>query len=138
MNASFQTVYKSAKKNPLVLGLKTMYDADAVEDDIVCDPKAFQADQKDLIERLRERTQHPPFGPFRFQDLVWTPHVSSGKGRYNNHCDAVIQWKRLDDFVVGEQTNEVFPCKFTKDVIRQNRPNSLSNPRANSAAIAIR
>jgi hypothetical protein len=138
MNASFQTVYKSAKKNPLVLGLKTMYDATAVEDDIVSDPRAFQADQKDLIERLRERTQHPPFGPFRFQDLVWTPHVSSGNGRCNTHYDAVIQWKRLDDFVVGEQTNEVFPCKFTKDVILQNRPNSLSNPRANNADIAIR
>jgi hypothetical protein len=138
MNASLQIVYKSAKKILLVLGLKTMYDATAVEDDIVSDPRAFQADQKYLIERLRKRTQHPPFGPFRFQDLVWTPDVSSGNGRYNTHYDVVIQWKRLDDFVVGEQTNEVFPCKFTKNVIRQNRPNSLSNPRANNADIAIR
>ena len=52
---------------------------------------AFQVNQKNLIERLRERTQHPSFGPFRFQDLVWTPHVSSGNGRYNIHYYVVIQ-----------------------------------------------
>ena len=115
-----------------------MYDANAVEDDTLSNPRVFQADQKHLIERLREMTQLPPFGPFRFQDLVWTPHVSSGNGRYNIHYYVVIQRERLDDFVVGEQTNEVFRCKFTKGIIRQNRLNSLSNPQANSAAIAIR
>jgi hypothetical protein len=114
-----------------------MYDADVVEDDILFDPRVFQVNQEDLIERLREKTQHPSSGPFRFQHLVWTPHVSSGNGRYNTHYYAMIQWKMLDDFVVGEQTNEVFHCKFIKNIIRQNCPNSLSNPRANSAAIAI-
>jgi hypothetical protein len=74
-----------------VLGPKTVYDADAIEDDTLFDPRFFQADQKDLIERLRERTQHPPSDPFRFQDLVWTPHVSSGNGRYNTHYYVVIQ-----------------------------------------------
>ena len=52
-----------------------MYDADAIEYDIISDPRVFQAHQKDLIQRLRDSTQHPPSGPFRFQDLVWTPHV---------------------------------------------------------------
>ena len=69
-----------------------MYDAyaDAVEYDTLCDPRAFQAYQIDLIGRLRERTQHPPSGFFRFQDLVWTPHVSSRNGRYNTHYYVVI------------------------------------------------
>ena len=114
-----------------------MYDADAIEYDIISDPRVFQAHQKDLIQRLRDSTQHPPSGPFRFQDLVWTPHVSSGNGRYNTHYYVVIQWTRLAAFVLGEQTNKVFPCKFTKDIIRQNHPNSLRNSRANSAAMAI-
>ena len=115
-----------------------MYDANAIEYDTLCDPRVFQAHQKNLIERLRDSTQHPPSGPFRFQDLVWTPHVSSRNGRYNTHDYAVIQWTRLADFVLGEQTNEVFPCKFTKDIFHQNYPNSLRNPRANSVAMAIR
>jgi hypothetical protein len=62
-----------------------MYDVDVVEDNTLSDPRAFQADQKYLIERLRERTQHPPSGPFRFQDLVCTPHVLSENGRFNTH-----------------------------------------------------
>lgn len=76
--------------------------------------------------------------PFRFEDLMWTPHVLSRKGRYNTYYYVVIQWKKLDDFVVGEQTNEVFLCKFTKDIIHQNLLNSKSNPQANSVAIAIK
>ena len=72
------------------------------------------------------------------QGLVRTPHVSFGKSRLNTYYYIVIQSKLLDDFVVGEQTNEVFPCKLTKDIIRQNHPNPLSNPQANSVAIGIK
>ena len=92
----------------------------------------FQVVQAYLIKRLQESTQYPPTGPFAFEDLQWTQQVLSGNGRYNTIKYAVIPWERLQDFIVGEQNNDLFPSKFTKEIIKTNPPNSLSNPRANS------
>ena len=104
------------------------------------DPKpdliVFQVVHADLIMRLQELIQYPLTCPFAFEDLQWTQQVLSGNGRYNTINYVVIPWERLHDFIVGEQNNDLFPCKFTKKIIKKNLPNSLSNPRANTPSIA--
>ena len=101
-------------------------------------PLEFQAKQAHLIKELRSRAQKPPLGEFCMQDLVWTDHVTNGKGKYKTSKIAVIFWDRLDDFIQGEQHHPLYPCKFTKETIRVNGPNSLAFPRANSPALVVR
>ena len=48
---------------------------------------------------LRERVQNPPPSEFSLEDLVWTNHVTNGKGLRL----VVILWDRLDDFISSEQ-----------------------------------
>ena len=108
------------------------------QNSIETDPVAFQAKQADLIKELRSRVQKPPLGEFSMQDLVWTDQVTNGKGKYKTSKVAVIFWDRLDDFIQGEQHHPLYPCKFTKETIRVNGPNTLRKPRANSPALLVR
>ena len=55
--------------------------------------------ERDLVQRLRARTQYSVDGPFRKEDLQWTPLITSGGGRYKNNIIAVIPWNRLEDFI---------------------------------------
>ena len=99
---------------------------------------ADQAKQHDLIMEMRERVQNPPRGKFCFQNLAWTNHVTHGKGKYKTSMLAVIFWDRLHDFIQGEQHHPLYPCKFTKEIIRVTATNSLRSPRANSASMVVR
>ena len=85
--------------------------------------------------RLQESSQYPPTSPFAFEDLQWTQQVLFGNGCYIINY-VVIPWERLYDYIVGEQDNDIFLCKFTKKIVKKNLPNSLSNQRANNPSIA--
>jgi hypothetical protein len=87
---------------------------------------------------LRDRVQNPPPASYCIEDLVWTDHVTYGKGKYKSSKLAIILWKILDDFIEGEQTNPRFSCKYTKKTMRVNLPNSLRPPRAHSLALLLR
>lgn len=102
------------------------------------DLPAFRAQQVHIIMTLRERLQDPPAGEFRMEDLVWTDHVTHGKGRHKASRLAVIPWDRLQDFISGEEHHPLYPCKFRAEVIRRNLPNSLRSPRAHSPALVVR
>ena len=117
-------------------GLDSLLD---VDDDLhQTDLVADQAKQLHLIMEMRNQVQNPPLGEFCFQDLEWTKHVTNGKGKYKNSMLAVIFWDRLPDFIQGEQHHPLYPCKFTKEIIRVTAANSLRSPRANSAAMVVR
>jgi hypothetical protein len=102
------------------------------------DPPAFRAHHVDIVMALRERIQKPPPGDFRMEDLVWTDHVTHGKGRHKGSRMALILWDRLDNFISGEQHHPLYPCKFNAVVIRRNLPNSLRSPRAHNPALVVR
>ena len=102
------------------------------------DPPAFRAHQVHIVMTLRDKIQSPPPGDFRMEDLLWTDHVTHGKGKHKPSRMALIPWERLGDFLSGEENNPLYPCKFNHDVIRRNLPNSLRSPRAHSPAIVIR
>ena len=102
------------------------------------DPAAFETKQANLIKELRSRVQTPPLGEFCMQHLLWTDLVTNGKGKYRTSKVAVIFWDRLPDFIQGEQHDPLYPCKFTKETLRVNGPNSLRKPRANSPALLVR
>ena len=59
----------------------------------------LRAQQVDTIMALRERVQNPPPGESSLEDLVWTDHVTNGKGSRL----VVILWDRLDNFISREQ-----------------------------------
>ena len=59
------------------------------------DLPAFRAQQVHIITTLRERLQNPPHGEFKMEDLVWTDHVTNGKGIHKGSRLAVILWDRL-------------------------------------------
>ena len=99
---------------------------------------ANQAKQFDLTMEMRDLVQNPPLGEFCFQDLEWTERVTHGKGKYKNSMLAVIFWDRLPDFIQGEQHHPLYPCRFTKDIIRVTAANSLRSLCANSAAAVVR
>lgn len=101
-------------------------------------PKVFQERQSDLMMALRERVQNPHLGSFCMEDLVWTDHVTKNKGKSKSSKLAIIFWDRLDDFIKGEQSHPDFPCKYTKETVRKNLPNSLRSPRAHSPALLLR
>ena len=65
------------------------------------DPPPFQAHQTNIIMGMRERVQNPLPGEFRMEDLVWTDHVTNGKGRHKGSRLVVILWDRLEDFISG-------------------------------------
>ncbi len=114
---------------------------DIVESDddlLVFAPAIFRATQADRIISLRERVQNPPPGAFAMENLVWTNHVTHGKGLQKTSKLAVILWDRLEDFINGEQQHPEFPCTFNKTRVRVNLPHSLRTPRADSAAIVLR
>ena len=117
-------------------GLDSLWhvDDDLHQTDLVAD----HAKQLDLIMEMRDQVQNPPLGEFCFQDLVWTKDVTHGKGKYRTSMLAVILWDRLPDFIQGEQHHPLYPCKFTKEIIRVTASNSLRFPRANSAAMVVR
>ena len=102
------------------------------------DPIVFHAKQAGLMKALKERVQIPPSGSFCMEDLVWTNHVTSGQGRYKSSKLAIILWDRLDDFIKGEEHHPHAPCKYTKEIVRVNLPNSLRSPRAHSPALLLR
>ena len=102
------------------------------------DPAGFEAKQANLIKELRSRVQTPPLGEFCKQDLLWTDLVTNGKGKYRTSKVAKIFWDRLADFIQGEQHDPLYPCKFTKETLRVNGPNSLRKPRANNPALLVR
>ena len=60
---------------------------------------------------LRESLQDPPPGEFRMEDLVWTDHVTNGKGRHKASRLAVILWDRLKDFISGEEHHASLPMQ---------------------------
>ena len=102
------------------------------------DPPAFQIQQLDALMGLRESIQTPPPGQFSMDDLAWTDHVTTGKGRHKGSKMAFIPWDRLEDFISGEENNPIYPCKFNSEVIRRNLPNSLRSPRAYSPSLVVR
>ena len=102
------------------------------------DLPAFHAHQADIIMGVQDKLQDPPPGEFRMEDLVWTNHVTNGKGRHKDSRLVVIQWHRLDDFISGEQHHHVYPCKFNPEVIRRNLPNSLKLPHAHNPPLVVR
>ena len=102
------------------------------------DPPTFRVQQVDILMALRESIQTLPPGEFRMEDLVWTDHVTHGKGRHKGSRMALIIWDRLEDFISGEQNHTLYPCKFNAEVIRRNLPNSLRSPRAYSPALVVR
>ena len=69
---------------------------------------------------------------------MWTNHVTIGSGLHKGSKLDVILWERLDDFIFGEQHHPLYPCRFDDEVIRQNLPNSLRSPRAQSATLVVR
>ena len=101
------------------------------------DPPAFQIQQVDILIGLRENIQTPPPGEFRMEDLVWTDHVTHGKGRHKGSRMTFILWDRLEDLISGEQNNTLYPCKVNAEVSRRNLPNSLRSPRAYSPALVV-
>ena len=102
------------------------------------DHVVFQEKQVGLTMVLRERVQNPHSGSFCMEDLVWTDHVTKNKGKSKSSKLAIIFWDRLDDFIKGEQSHPDFPCKYTKETVRKNLPNSLRSPRAHSPALLLR
>lgn len=102
------------------------------------DPIVFEEKKASLIMALRDRVQNPSLGSFCMKDLIWTDHVTCGKGKYKSSKLAIILWDRLDNFIKGEQNHPHFPCKYTKETMRVNLPNSLRSPSANSAALLLR
>jgi hypothetical protein len=98
----------------------------------------FPHRENTLICALAETVQHPPIGPFQREDLIWKAHRTSSRGVHQDSEIAVIPWIRLQDFVVGEQNNENFPCKFIKETLKVNKLGTLLQPRANSGSIVIR
>ena len=102
------------------------------------DPPASQIQQVDIFMGLQENIQTPPPGEFRMQDLVWPDHVTTGKCRQKGSKMTFILWDMLEDFILGEQNNTFYPCKFNAEVIRRNLPNSLRSPRAYSSALVWR
>lgn len=102
------------------------------------DPPAFRLQQVDILIAMRESIQNPPPGEFRMEDLVWTDHITHGRGRHKGSRMAFILWDRLDDFISGEQNHTLYPCRFRAEVIRRNLPNSLRSPRAYSPALVVR
>ena len=87
---------------------------------------------------MSDRVQNPPLGEFYFQDLVWTYHVTHGKEIYKTSRLAVIYWDRLHDFIQRKQHPTLYPCKFTKEIIRMNLPNLLRFLHANNTAMVVR
>ena len=102
------------------------------------DHQAFRSQQVHIIMTLRESLQDHPPGEFRMEDLVWTDHMTNGKGIQKTSKLAVILWDRLKDFISGEEHHPLYPCKFRAEVIRRNLPNSLRSPRAHSPALVVR
>ena len=102
------------------------------------DPPTFCLQQVDILMAFRDSVQNPPLGEFKMEDLVWTDHVTHGKGKHKPSKMAFILWDRLKDFISGEQNHTLYPCKFNPEVIRRNLPNSLRSPRACSPALVIR
>ena len=102
------------------------------------EPPAFRVQQVEIVMALRESIQNPPPGEYRMEDLVWTNHVTHGKGRHKGSRMSLILWDRLDDFISGEQHHPLYPCRFNAEVIRRNLPNSLRSPRACSPALVVR
>ena len=78
------------------------------------DPIVFHAKQASLIMALRERLQFPPSRSFCLEDLVWTNHMTSGKGKYKSFKLAIIFWDRLDDFIKGNNTILISPANTPK------------------------
>ena len=89
------------------------------------DPPAFRVQQVDILMALRESIQNPPLGEFRMEDLLWTDHITQGKGRHKGSRMAFIPWDRLADFISGEQNHPLYPCRFNAEVIRRNLPKLL-------------
>ena len=108
---------------------------EALED---TDPPTFWVQQVDIVMALQDSIQNPPPGEFRMEDLVWTNHITHGKGRHKGSRMALILWDRLDDFISGEQHHTLYSCRFNAEVIRRNLPNSLRSPRAYSPALVVR
>jgi hypothetical protein len=96
--------------------------------------------EKDLIWALKETMQSPSPGPFQKHDINWLLHVTIRHGSYNHTENRIISWDQLKDFVQGEQNYLEFPCKFTRTKEHKicNPPNTLTHPRANSAALVYK
>ena len=78
------------------------------------DPPAFWIQQVDTLMGLRESIQTPPPGEFRMEDLVWTNHVTTGKGRHKGSKMTFILWDRLEDFISGEQNNTLYSMQIQR------------------------
>ena len=97
----------------------------------------FEQGKTDLTMMLKERVQNPSSCTFCIEDLVWIKHVPNGKGKYKISMLAVILRDRLDGSTNVEQRHPQFRCKYTKDILRFNLPNSLTIPRATSLAFLL-
>ena len=98
------------------------------------DTKSFKATQTLMISALRERVEHPLAREFSYEDLVWIDHNTCRKYKYKASQLAIITWDRLDNFIAGGKGHH--PCRFTREIIRNNPLNSLRSPRAKNAFIA--
>jgi hypothetical protein len=89
--------------------------------------------ERDLFDKLKAIVQDPPLGPFKKNDLMWLPHLTSGHGLYREAEIAMIPWSRLEDFVEGEQNNPNYPFKFTrtKDHIKSSVLGMLTHSKTN-------
>ena len=94
--------------------------------------------EQDLVQRLSAQTQYPIDGAFQEEDLQWTLLVTFGGGRYNKNVIVVIPWSRLEDFNEGKQSDPLYTYKFTREILRRNKSNSLIDPQESTPALEIR
>ena len=86
-------------------------------------------------DNYRTRIQVLPLGWFNRYDIQWETQRISGGNRVQDTAVAIIPWKRLQDFVDGEENMRDFPCKINKRKWRECPLGSTNQPRKGSASI---
>lgn len=88
----------------------------------VASPSLFSTMIKSkVLEKLQQKIQLPPQGPFSYRQLTWTIVLRSRGSNQRDAERAYIPWDQVEDFISSDSVRKNAPCQFSRSIMQGSR-----------------